>query len=424
MAVAILGLGTVGSGVAKLLLDLPPLHILPAGGEAPRLKYVVDIRELPKNSPYAPYWTRDYQKVLDDPEVSVVVETIGGTSAAYAMSKSALMAGKSLVTSNKALVASHGRELLDLAASKGVCYLFEASAGGGIPLLHVQTYCLAANRIRAIAGILNGTTNYILERMKLSGLSLEEALREAQDKGYAEQDPTEDIEGYDAARKITILASLRDARAYNFQAFPMEGIREVNPTYFRLAEAFQADVKLLALARWDERDRPTILTALHLIPKMHPLAAARGVMNAVAYDSSALGEAMFYGAGAGSLPTASAVVSDILETGRDGPRGSGMTWAAGETYTADRETMSVSALLFRMGQTASIEETRLLGLAGARPSLEFVPAAETGDDGAEQVGPICSVHRLDGTTEARLADLRAELRAKGGDWRTLRLFKL
>ena len=245
--VAILGFGVVGSGVAEVLATNGP-HIDQKVDDLIRLKYILDVRDFP-DSPFADKVVHDFSVIENDPEVSIVVETIGGAKAALDFTRRALRAGKSVVTSNKELVAEHGCELFKLAAEKGVSYLFEASVGGGIPILRPLNQCLAANEIEEITGILNGTTNYILTRMIRGGLSFDAALKEAQANGYAEQDPTADIEGHDACRKICILASLAFGRHIYPRQVPAEGITGVTLSDVAWAEACGKKLKLLGRAK-------------------------------------------------------------------------------------------------------------------------------------------------------------------------------
>ena len=306
--VAILGFGVVGSGVAEVLATNGP-HIDQKVDDLIRLKYILDVRDFP-DSPFADKVVHDFSVIENDPEVSIVVETIGGAKAALDFTRRALRAGKSVVTSNKELVAEHGCELLKLAAEQGVSYLFEASVGGGIPILRPLNQCLAANEIEEITGILNGTTNYILTRMIRGGLSFDAALKEAQANGYAEQDPTADIEGHDACRKICILASLAFGRHIYPRQVPAEGITGVTLSDVAWAEACGKKLKLLGRAIRQADGRVCAYVSPHLVDVENPLAGVEDVFNAIAVKGNAIGDVMFYGRGAGKLPTASAVVAD------------------------------------------------------------------------------------------------------------------
>lgn len=325
--VAILGFGVVGSGVAEVLKENGP-HIDEKIHSTLELKYILDVREFP-DSPFAPLMVKDFSLIESDPEVDIVVETIGGAKIAWEFTKRALAAGKSVVTSNKELVATHGYELMELAREHGVSYLYEASVGGGIPIIRPLKQCLAANEISEIYGILNGTTNYILTRMIRSGLSFQEALKEAQQKGYAEADPTADIEGHDACRKICILASLAFGRHIYPHQVPTQGITGVTLADVGYADACGRKIKLLGRARMGEDGKVRAFVAPHLVDGEDPLAGVEDVFNAITVRGNAIGDVMFYGRGAGKLPTASAVVADVMECARTKGLPKYMDWGAG-----------------------------------------------------------------------------------------------
>ncbi len=308
---AVMGFGTVGAGVAEILQKNSAL-LEERLGEPIDLKYILDIRDFP-DSPFSNRVVHDFETIVKDEEVDVVVETIGGAKVAYDYTKRALLAGKHVVTSNKELVATHGCELLKIAEEKNVNYLFEAAVGGGIPVLRPLHQCLAANEIEEVFGILNGTTNYILTRMVRAGVTFEAALREAQSLGYAEQDPTADVEGHDACRKICILADLAFGREILPEDVPTEGISGVTLRDVELVEKAGWRVKLLGRALRQEDGRVSAYVAPHLVRAEHPIAGVEDVFNAIMVRGNAVGEVMFYGPGAGSLPTASAVVADVLD---------------------------------------------------------------------------------------------------------------
>lgn len=300
--IAILGFGVVGGGVYEVLRDTPDVEI----------KYILDLRKFP-NHPLESRVTTDFEAIIADPDVEVVVETLGGIEIAYNHSKKALLAGKSVVTSNKAVVDAHGKELEEIALEQGVSYLYEASVGGGIPIIRPLRDCFTADKILKISGILNGTTNYILTRMAATGCSMEEALKEAQALGYAEQDPTADVEGYDTARKICILAGLAFGKHVPYTAIPhLEGIRGVTDEDIRLAKEAGYSIKLLGTAE-AAGTQVRLAVAPYLVPADSMLTAVQGAFNAISVTGEAVGEVVFYGQGAGSLPTASAVACDILE---------------------------------------------------------------------------------------------------------------
>lgn len=311
ISIAILGYGTVGSGVAEVC-RMNGHVIRERVGRSIDIRYILDIREFP-GDPFADRITQDPDQIINDPDVSVVVETIGGVTFAYELTKRALAAGKHVVTSNKELVARHGTELIRMASANRVSYLFEASVGGGIPIIRPLAKCLAANVITRIAGILNGTTNYILTRMESAGIDFETALHEAQEKGYAEQRPAADVEGFDACRKIAILSSICCGEYIDSTRIYTEGITKVTSQDIAYARALNRKIKLLGLYRLAGPDQADIMVAPMMVDRHDPVAVADDVYNAIEVEGNALGKAMFYGRGAGRLPTASAVVADVIE---------------------------------------------------------------------------------------------------------------
>ena len=325
--VAILGFGTVGSGVAEVLTKNGGL-IDQRVNDLVRLKYILDVRDFP-DSPYADCFVKDFSVIEQDPEVNIVVETIGGATIALEFTTRALKAGKSVVTSNKELVATHGYDLLRLAQENGVSYLFEASVGGGIPILRPLTSCLAANELTQITGILNGTTNYILTRMIKAGLTFEQALKEAQANGYAEKDPTADVDGHDACRKICILAALAFGQHVYPQQVPTEGIRNVTLEDVAYADSKGYRIKLLGRCIREPEGKVCAFVAPHLVSDKNPLAGVDDVFNAIAVTGNAIGDVMFYGRGAGKLPTASAVVADVIDIAKDLKKDRHIAWGPG-----------------------------------------------------------------------------------------------
>ena len=371
--VAILGFGVVGSGVAEVLATNGP-HIDQKVDDLIRLKYILDVRDFP-DSPFADKVVHDFSVIENDPEVSIVVETIGGAKAALDFTRRALRAGKSVVTSNKELVAEHGCELLALAAEQGVSYLFEASVGGGIPILRPLNQCLAANEIEEITGILNGTTNYILTRMIRGGLSFDAALKEAQANGYAEQDPTADIEGHDACRKICILASLAFGRHIYPRQVPAEGITGVTLSDVAWAEACGKKLKLLGRAIRQADGRVCAYVSPHLVDVENPLAGVEDVFNAIAVKGNAIGDVMFYGRGAGKLPTASAVVADVIDAAKHRDEKKRVFWAeGGEDTTVSPDGLASAWYVRGSGDAGAVQAAlpgaRLLAWADA-PAGEF-----------------------------------------------------
>lgn len=308
--VAIMGYGTIGSGVAEILCANRE-QILKSAGQEAALKYVLDLREFP-GSPIEDKLIHDFKVIEEDPEVKVVVETMGGLNPSYPFVKACLLAGKHVVTSNKALVAAYGTELLQIAKDKHVNFLFEASVGGGIPIIRTLYRCLSGEKIEEITGILNGTTNYILTRMDKDGSSFEAALKEAQDLGYAERNPEADVEGYDTCRKIAILTAMAAGKEVNYEDIYTEGITKITDVDFRYAEKMGTSVKLFGTSRISE-DGVHAWVAPVMIGKDHPLYSVSGVYNGILVKGNMLGTSMYYGSGAGKLATASAVVADIIE---------------------------------------------------------------------------------------------------------------
>jgi len=308
--VAVLGYGVVGSGVVSVL-DKNAGQITRNAGDEIQVKYILDIQDFPGDR-YEALFVKDFETIINDPEIKIVAEVIGGTKAAYDFTKRSLEASKSVITSNKELVAEYGSELMKLASEKKVNYLFEASVGGGIPVIRPLAQCMTANIINEIYGILNGTTNYILTNMEKNNAEFDDALREAQQKGYAESDPTDDIEGNDTCRKICILSSLAFGQHIYPKDVPTEGITKVSTTDMAIASKFGYEIKLLGRARIIN-DKVAVYVAPHLINKENLLSIVSYVMNGVVLRGNAVGNVVLCGAGAGKLPTASAVVADIID---------------------------------------------------------------------------------------------------------------
>lgn len=311
LKVAIMGHGTVGSGVYDVFAQ-NAAQIAKAVGEEVEVKYVLDLRDFSKLS-YADKFVTDFSVIENDPEVCVVAEVMGGVGAAYELSKRCLKAGKSVCTSNKELVAVHGEELLALAKEHNVNYLFEASVGGGIPLIRPMMQCLAANQIEEICGILNGTTNYILSQMIHNSVAFDDALRQAQKMGYAENDPTADIEGHDACRKICILSDLAFGDKIDPDEVSCQGISGITLDDVAAASELGYVIKLIGRAKRTESGKIFAFVAPHLVPKTSPLACVEDVFNGILVTGNMVGEVMFYGQGAGKHATASAVVADMMD---------------------------------------------------------------------------------------------------------------
>lgn len=312
--IAVLGYGTVGSGVVEVIRTNHEL-INKRAGEEIKIKYVLDLREFP-GDPVEEILVHDFEQIVNDPEVKIVVEVMGGTGAAYTFTKRALEAGKSVCTSNKALVAQYGPELMEIAKEKKINFLFEASCGGGIPIIRAINGSLTADEIDEVSGILNGTTNYMLDKMITEGADFNTVLKEAQGKGYAEADPTADVEGQDACRKIAILSSLAYGKFLNFENVYTEGITKITPEDMEYAREMGRSIKLLGTSKKLGDDSFYALVAPFLVGQENPLYGVKGVFNSIFVHGNMLGDAMFYGSGAGKLPTASAVAADVVEAAK------------------------------------------------------------------------------------------------------------
>ena len=312
--IAVLGYGTVGSGVVEVIRTNHEL-INKRAGEEIKIKYVLDLREFP-GDPVEEILVHDFEQIVNDPEVKIVVEVMGGTGAAYTFTKRALEAGKSVCTSNKALVAKYGPELMEIAKEKKINFLFEASCGGGIPIIRAINGSLTADEIDEVSGILNGTTNYMLDKMITEGADFNTVLKEAQEKGYAEADPTADVEGQDACRKIAILSSLAYGKFLNFENVYTEGITKITPEDMEYAREMGRSIKLLGTSKKLGDDSFYALVAPFLVGQDNPLYGVKGVFNSIFVHGNMLGDAMFYGSGAGKLPTASAVAADVVEAAK------------------------------------------------------------------------------------------------------------
>lgn len=308
--VAVLGYGTIGSGVVEVLQTNTEV-IAQRAGEEIAVKYILDLRDFP-GDPNADKIVHDYDIIDKDEDVQVVVECMGGVEPAYTFVKRALLNGRSVVTSNKELVAKHGAELIAIAHEKNINFLFEASVGGGIPIIRPLVQCLTADVIEEVSGILNGTTNYMLTRMKEEGISFEEALKEAQEKGYAELHPEADVEGYDACRKIAILSSLAFGQQVDFEDIYTEGITSITTEDIRYATAMNKSIKLLGNS-WRVDGKIYAMVCPMLLDNAHPLSGVNDVFNAIFVRGNMVDETMFYGKGAGKLPTASAVAADVVD---------------------------------------------------------------------------------------------------------------
>ena len=310
ISIALLGFGCVGSGTAEVLTENKKIIEERLGCEY-QIKYILDLREFP-DSPFGNLIVHDFNTILNDEEVTVVAEMMGGSHPAYDFTKACLEAGKNVITSNKEVVAKFGVELCDIAAKNGARYMFEASVGGGIPLIRPMTVDLASNKIKKINGILNGTTNYIITSMRDCGVSFEDALKEAQRLGYAEANPAADIEGIDAARKAVILGAVSTGKLISPEIIHREGVTKITLSDVALARKLGYEIKLIGYVE-DVDGKLMCFVSPMAVPVSNPLARVDGVFNGVLINANMVGEVMFYGPGAGKLPTASAVVADIVD---------------------------------------------------------------------------------------------------------------
>ena len=310
ISIALLGFGCVGSGTAEVLTENKKIIEARLGCEY-QIKYILDLREFP-NSPFGDLVVHDFNTILNDSDVSIVAEMMGGSHPAYDFTKACLEAGKSVVTSNKEVVAKYGVELGEIAAKNGARYMFEASVGGGIPIIRPMTVDLASNKIKKINGILNGTTNYIITSMRDAGVSFEDALKEAQRLGYAEANPAADIEGIDAARKAVILGAVATGKLISPDAIHREGVTKITLSDVALARKLGYEIKLIGYVE-DVDGKLMCFVSPMAVPNSNPLARVDDVFNGVLVNANMVGEVMFYGPGAGKLPTASAVVADIVD---------------------------------------------------------------------------------------------------------------
>lgn len=387
MYVAVMGYGTVGSGVVEVLRKNHESIVKRSTQDSLELKYILDLRDFP-GDPNADKFIKDFNLILNDDTVKVVVETMGGLHPAFEFVSSLLQAGKSVVTSNKELVAAKGYELLALAKENNVNFLFEASVGGGIPIIRPITQCLAANEIDEIAGILNGTTNFILTMMIEKNMSFEAALKLAQDNGYAEKDPTADIEGHDACRKICILASLCFGKHVYPDAVYTEGITKIALEDVAYVQDFGGVIKLLGRSKRLDNGKITAMVSPAVVLNGSQLASVRDVFNAILVRGDAIGDVVFYGKGAGKLPTASAVVADVIDCAKHVERRKAFGWGASEeNYVADYKQQE-TALYIRAevsdkaAALAAVEaqfgKVKVLSRDGApETELAFVTDADT-----------------------------------------------
>lgn len=360
VSVAIIGHGVVGSGVAEILLTHKQ-KLFAGLGEEIYIKKILDLREFP-DSPIADRFTKDFEEIINDREIRVVAEVMGGLRPAYDFVKRCLKAGKSVVTSNKELVAAHGAELLAIAKEENVNFMFEASVGGGIPIIRPMNQCLVANKVGEVAGILNGTTNFILTKMIQDGMTFADALKLAQDLGFAERNPAADIEGHDACRKICILASLAYGRHVYPESVHTEGITAITLEDVNMAEAFGYVIKLIGRVKKLDDGKIDIITAPMLVPFKSQLSNIDNEFNGIMVRGDCTGDVVFYGKGAGKLPTASAVVADIVDCCKHLKARRFLFWADGDGSNIIDWRDSVSAMFVRLtGDDAVAKAEKVFG---------------------------------------------------------------
>lgn len=347
--IAVLGYGTVGSGVVEVI-NTNHEAINKRAGQEINVKYVLDLREFP-GDPVEKVLVHDINTILNDEDVKIVVEVMGGVNPAYSFVKDALLKGKSVCTSNKELVAKHGAELIEIAKDNNLNFFFEASVGGGIPIIRPLNQSLTADEIMEISGILNGTTNYILTKMSKEGLDFDTVLKEAQDLGYAERNPEADVEGYDACRKVAILSSLACGQQVDFEDIFTEGITKITDTDFKYAKKLGVVIKLIGSSK-RIGDKFSAMVTPKMLSEEHPLAGINGVMNAVFVNGNVLGDVMFYGAGAGKLPTASAVVSDVVEAVRQLGTNVSVIWSRDKAELVNVDDVSAKFFVRIKGNAA------------------------------------------------------------------------
>lgn len=398
MKIAVLGYGTIGSGVVEII-EKNQEQVAKNAGMPIEVKYVLDLRDFP-GDPIQDRVVHDYEIIKNDPEIDAVVEAMGGVEPAFTFAKGALESGKHFATSNKALIAKHGAELIELAREKNLNCLFEASVGGGIPIIRPLNTSLTAERIDEITGILNGTTNYMMTEMAEKGADFDDVLKDAQQKGYAEADPTADIEGHDACRKIAILTSLVCGKQVDFEDIHTEGISKISATDIKYAKAMGRSIKLLA-SSYRTEDTYCAIVAPYLVAPDQQLYHVNGVFNAVYVRGNMLGDSLFYGSGAGKLPTASAVVADVIDIAKNLKRHLPVSWSREKLALADYRKLSnrwfVRTSSDEAAVAASFGDVDYVSAKGVEGELAFVTAVmdqNAFDAAAEKLAGICSVIRV------------------------------
>ena len=396
--IAIMGFGTVGSGVLEVCRR-NAASIARRAGEPVEVKYILDVRDF-SDSPDAALFTKSLDTILADPEIKVVVETIGGTKFAYPYVRQCLESGRSVCTSNKEMVATYGAELLALAREHGAAFLFEASVGGGTPIITPMHQCLAANHISRIQGIVNGTTNFMLTKMKRENMSFEQALKIAQQLGYAEtKDPGDDVDGRDACRKIAILASLACGHHVYPDNIPTRGIRDITVADVKAADKLDCAIKLIAWYDEGKAGQMAVGVEPMLVPHTNQLAGVDDVFNAVLIQGDMLGDVVFYGKGAGKLPTASAVVADVIDALKDGVKiHDSLFW---------KPAPKLEGLVQDPGTYAWY--IRVRGVAAALLPNVAGPGQVVFEENGE------AAYRIEAATAAQIEEIRAKVAVLGGE---------
>lgn len=394
MKIAVMGYGTIGSGVVEVL-QINKDKIAQRTGENIEVKYILDLREFP-GDPMEDKIVHDYQVIANDPEIGIVVETMGGVEPAFTFVKAMLEAKKQVTTSNKNLVAAKGAELIAIAREHGVNFQFEASVGGGIPIIRSLNMCLTADEIEEITGILNGTTNYMLTKMADEGADFDDVLKDAQEKGYAEKDPTADIEGHDPCRKIAILTSLICGQQVDYEDIHCEGITGISAIDFKYAKTMGRSIKLLAMSRKVEESY-SCMVAPFLLEQTHPLCGVNDVFNGVFVHGNVLGDAMFYGSGAGKLPTASAVVADVVDMAKHQHVNIYVKWKKEKLALVDYKD-SVNSFFVRTSSDKAAVEKVFSGVdyvdAGVSGEIGFVTGKMTEAEFEEKAAQIPLINRI------------------------------
>ncbi len=395
--IAILGYGTVGSGVYEVIKNNQEI-VDRKSGKHINIKYVLDLRKFP-GDPVEEILTDDFEKIINDNDVKIIAEVMGGVEPAYTFAKKALSKGKSVITSNKELVAAHGQELIAIAAKEKCNFLFEASVGGGIPIIRPLCSSLTADCILEVKGILNGTTNFILSKMAHEGSDFDETLKEAQALGYAEKDPTNDVEGFDAVRKLAILSSLAYKKTVNYKDIYAEGITKITKADIDYAKALGSSIKLIGESKL-VGDKIAAKVAPLMIKNTHPLATVNGAFNAIFINGNMSGDTMYYGSGAGKLPTASAVVSDIIDATRHVGVNVRVDWDEDKIAISPVEEAEIKAMIRFAAKDGKTKENCIAAFEGA----DIISLEDYKDEFA-----ILTKSAPEGEIKAKLAALDAEV---------------